>query len=130
MTHTVQAKVFYINYDKGVISLFCLHHNDIDTNRHIIEQHNKEIKTLSLIVDRNQIDLEHVNVEMRSIKMFFDISILADTLDSLTLALIEIKRDGMRGLCNDRAVDKEFLVENIQAMEANKIGIVPIFGIL
>ena len=105
-----------------------INHNDIDTNRHIIEQHNKEIKTLSLIVDRNQIDLEHVNVEMRSIKMFFDISILADTLDSLTLALIEIKRDGMRGLCNDRAVDKEFLVENIQAMEANKIGIVPIFG--
>ena len=65
---------------------------------------------------------------MRSLKIFFDISALADTLDSLTSALIEIKKDGMRGLCNDRAVDKEFLIENIQAMEANKIGIVPIFG--
>jgi hypothetical protein len=105
-----------------------LNHGDIDTDRHIIELHNKEIKSLSTLINRNQNELVNMNNEMQGLKIFFEISTLADTLDSLTLALIEIKTDGTRGFCSDRAIDKNFLVENIQSMEANKAGLSPIFG--
>lgn len=105
-----------------------LNHEDIDTDRHIIEQHNKEIKSLSLLINRNQNDIVNINKEMLSLKTFFEISTLADTLDSLTLALVEIKNHGMKGYCSDRALSKDFLIENLQNMEANKVGISPIFG--
>ena len=39
-------------------------HMDIDTNRHIIEQHNTEIKAISLVVNRNQNDLVNIKSEL------------------------------------------------------------------
>ena len=105
-----------------------INHNDIDTDRHVIEQHNREIKTLSLALNRNQNELSNINTEMKILRTFFEISTIADTLDSVTLALLEIKNNGMMGICSDRAIDKEFLIENVQNMEANKAGISPIFG--
>jgi hypothetical protein len=105
-----------------------INHSDIDADRHVIEQHNKEIKSMSLIVNRNRNELVNISDQMKSLRTFFEISTLADTLDSLTLSLLEVKNDGMKGYCSDRVIDKEFLVENVQNMEANKIGISPIFG--
>ncbi len=36
---------------------------------------------------------------------------------------------GMKCYCSDRAIDKKFLIENVQALvEANKAGILPVFG--
>lgn len=103
-------------------------HGDIDSNRHVIEKHNKELKSLSEVVNCNQNDLVNINKEFYNLRTFFDISTLADTLDSLTLALVEISNQGMKGYCSDRAIDKGFLIENLQNMEANKAGISPIFG--
>ncbi len=105
-----------------------INHADIDTDRHIIEQHNRELKTLSLITNRNQNELSNISNELRGLKTFIEISALSDTLDSLANALLEIKNVGMRGMCSDRALDKDFLVENIQTLEANKVGIAPVFG--
>jgi hypothetical protein len=34
----------------------------------------------------------------------------------------------MKGYCNEGALDKDFLIENLQNLEANKAGITPIFG--
>lgn len=105
-----------------------INHADIDTDRHVIEQHNKEIKSLSSIVNRNQNELSNINAELHGLKTFFEISTLADTLDSLTLSLLEVKNNGMRGFCSDRVISKDFLIENIQSLEANRAGISPIFG--
>jgi len=105
-----------------------INHSDIDMDRHVIELHNKEIKSLSLAVNRNQNELNNLEVEMKGLRTFFEISTLADTLDGLSMALLEIKNDGMRGICSDRALDRDFLIENVQSLEANKAGISPVFG--
>jgi hypothetical protein len=39
-----------------------INHSDIDTDRHIIELHNKEIKSLSLAVNRNQNELVNIRL--------------------------------------------------------------------
>ncbi len=105
-----------------------INHLDIDTDRHIIEKHNEEIKAISSVVNRNQNDLININAEMRGLRTFFEISTLADTIESLTDALLEIKIEGVKGFCSDRALDKDFLIENLQNMEANKAGFSPVFG--
>ena len=43
-----------------------LNHGDIDTDRHVIELHNKEIKSLSVLVNRNQNDLANVKNELQA----------------------------------------------------------------
>ena len=103
-------------------------HSDIDTNRHVIEKHNNEIRLLSKLVNRNQNELTNINSELKGLHIFLEISTLADTVDSIVSALLEIKTEGTKGYCSDRALDKDFLIENIQTMEANKAGISPIFG--
>jgi len=103
-------------------------HSDIDSDRHIIEQHNQELKSISQLVNRNQNDVIAMTKEFHGLKTFFEISTLADTLDSLTNALVEIRNQGLRGYCSDRAVDKQFLIDNLQNIEANKAGISPVYG--
>jgi len=103
-------------------------HSDIDSDRHIIEQHNQELKSISQMVNQNQNDVIAMTKEFYGLKTFFEISTLADSLDSLTNALVEIKNQGLRGYCSDRAVDKQFLIDNLQNIEANKAGISPIYG--
>ena len=105
-----------------------IEHADIDTNRHSIERHNADLKALSIVANRNQNELSNLNLELSGIKSFIEVSTLADVLDSLVSSLIEVKNDGLKGFCNDRALDKDFLVDNLQALESNKAGLSPIFG--
>ena len=105
-----------------------MEHEDIDTNRHSIEGHNAELKALSIVANRNQNELSNINLELSGMKSFMEVSTLADVLDNLVSSLIEVKNDGLKGYCNDRALDKDFLVDNLQALESNKAGLAPIFG--
>jgi hypothetical protein len=103
-------------------------HADIDLNKNAIEKHNAELKALSAALSKNQDELSAVENELMSLRVFFEISTMIEVLDNLIMALLEVKNDGAKGFCSDRAVDKSFLIENIQGLEANKVGIAPIFG--
>ncbi len=102
-------------------------HADIDLNRNIIEKHNVELKALNLALNRNQNELVEMNDELTSMRTYFEISTMVETIDRLITALLEIKNDGAKGFCSDRAIDRSFLIENIQGLEANKAGLTPIF---
>ena len=103
-------------------------HNTIDMNSHIIEKHNNELREISSVINRNQNDIVSMNQSMSDLRLFFEISSLADMLDSQVSSLVEIKIDSIKGFCSDRALSKEFLVSNLQSLEANKAGLGPVFG--
>ena len=103
-------------------------HADIDTNRNPIENHNVELKSLSLALKRNTNELLNISDELISMRMFIQISTMADVLESLVMTIVEIKTEGAKGFCSDRAIDTAFLIENIQGLESNKLGLAPIFG--
>jgi len=103
-------------------------HADIDGNRHSIEKQNVELKSLNTLVIRNQNTLNNVNENLAGIQMFMEVNTFADALESIVDSILEAKSDGQKGYCNDRVLDKEFLVEKLQALESNKAGLAPIFG--
>jgi hypothetical protein len=103
-------------------------HADIDINRHNIERNNNEIRSLVTAVSKNQIILASVSDELVSLKVYFEISYLADAIENQVDYLVEVKSDSLKGFCNDRALDKDFLVENLLNLEANKVGLSPIFS--
>ena len=103
-------------------------HTDIDTSRHNIELNNVEIRSLSGSLIRNQATLTTVTEEITSLKMYFEISQLADAVENQINYLVEVKADSLKGFCNDRAINRDFLVENLHSMEANEVGLSPIFS--
>lgn len=103
-------------------------HNTIDTNSHSIEKHNEDLKKLNLIINRNQNEIMNINDSLSGLKMYFDIVLLADTVESQIDSLVEIKVESNKGYCSDRALSKEFLIDNLQSLEANKAGLGPVFG--
>jgi len=103
-------------------------HADIDGNRHSIERQNVELKALNTLVNRNQNTLSNVVENLAGLQMFVEVNTFADTLENLIDSILEAKSDGQRGYCNDRVLDKDFLVEKLQALESNKAGLAPIFG--
>jgi hypothetical protein len=103
-------------------------HKDIDMTRNAVESHNNILKTLSAAITREQNDLTNVSKELDSLRMFFEISTLADTIEHQIDNLVEIKTDSVKGYCSDRAINKDFLIENLQNLESNKAGIGPVYG--
>ena len=103
-------------------------HSDIDTNRHAIERQNVELRSLSSILNKNRVDMTKVDDELSSLRMYFEIMTFADAVENNVDFLIEIKVDSMKGFCNDRALSKDFLVDHLLNIEANKVGLGPIFS--
>jgi len=103
-------------------------HTDIDTNRHNIEQNNNEIRSLISTVSKTQAALATVSDELTSLKSYFEVSHLADAIENQIDYLVEVKSDSVKGFCSDRALDKDFLTDNLRMLEANKIGLSPIFS--
>jgi len=105
-----------------------INHADIDTNRHTIEKHNKEISSLVSVVNKNRAELTKIDDDISFLKSFVEILTLADAVETQVDFLIEVKIDSLKGFCNDRALNKDFLVDNLLNIEANKIGLGPVFG--
>ncbi len=103
-------------------------HLDIDSDRHNIELNNNQIRELNKMITRGQVELANISAEMVSLKTFFEISELAEAIEHQVNYLVEVRRDSLKGFCNDRALDKDFLIENLQNLEANKVGLSPIFN--
>jgi hypothetical protein len=103
-------------------------HADIDMNRHFIEKHNTELRAITQAVNQNQRDIVNVKEDVVSLELFFEASAMADIIEVLLSALIEIQIDGNKGFCSDRALDKDFLLDNLHSLEANNVGLAPIFG--
>jgi hypothetical protein len=101
---------------------------DIDTNRHALEKQNEELKSMSTLLSSNQVEVSKLEDQMYTLSLFFEIEALADAIEANVDALVEVKLDSTRGFCSDRAINKEFLIENLQSIEANKVGLGPIFG--
>jgi hypothetical protein len=105
-----------------------INHADIDTNRHIIEKHNKEISTLVSVANKNRAELTKIDDDISFLRSFVEILTLADAVETQVDYLIEVKIDSLKGFCNDRALSKDFLVDNLLNIEANKVGLGPVFG--
>lgn len=103
-------------------------HADIDKTKHLIERHNIEIRNIVSILNKNKAELNKVDEEIVSLRMYFEILTLAEAVETQIDALVEIKLDTMKGFCNDRAIDKDFLINNLLGLEANKAGLGPVFG--
>lgn len=103
-------------------------HKEIDFNRNAIERHNTVLKELSKSLDRNMNELNNIEKEFDSLKIFFQILTFADAIENQIDYLVEIKLDSVKGYCSDRAIDKEFLTENLQNLESNRAGLGPVFG--
>ena len=83
---------------------------------------------MAKIVSREQAELRSLSDELVSIKVYFEIMYFADAIENQVDYLVEIKMDSVKGFCNDRVVDRDFLIDNLQALEANKVGLGPVFG--
>jgi len=103
-------------------------HLAIDSNTHSIEKHNRDLKMLSLAINRNQNEIDSLNHSMGGLRMYFEISSMTDILESQVDSLVEIKVDSVKGYCSDRALSRDFLTSNLQSLEANKVGLGPVFG--
>jgi hypothetical protein len=89
-----------------------LSHSDIDQNRHAIERVNDELRQMGTLVTSNLIKLTEVDEELVSLKIFFEITTLAEAVESQVDSLIELKRDSLKGFCSEKAINSEFLIEN------------------
>lgn len=103
-------------------------HHIIDSNTHTIERHNVELRELSSVINRNQNEIVNMNSSLNDLRLYFEIVNYAETLESQVNSLVEIKRDSLKGFCSDQALSKEFLINNLQTLEANKVGLGPVFG--
>ena len=103
-------------------------HTDIDTNRHLIEVQNNELRQVSTLVTNNMVKLGSQDEELTSLKIYFEIMTLAEAVESQVDALVEIKVEGMKGFCSEKAINRDFLIENLQTMESNRVGLGPVFG--
>ncbi len=103
-------------------------HKDIDTNKHAIEQQSATIRDIITVVNKNRAELTKADEELTFMKNFFEILTLVEAVESQIDYLIEVKVDSLKGFCNDRALNKNFLVDNLLMIEANKMGLGPVFG--
>ena len=103
-------------------------YTDIDLNRHAIEKQNDEIRKLNSVVGGNQVEIGKLDEEMYTLTYYFEILALAEAVESNVDSLVEVKMDSMKGFCSEKAIAKQFLVENLQSFEANKVGLGPVFG--
>jgi len=103
-------------------------HADIDLNKHAIEKQNNEINAIVTVVNKNRAELTKIDDDLAFLKTYYEVMTLADAVETQIEFLIEVKVDSQKGFCNDRALDKNFLVDNLLNLEANKVGLGPVFG--
>jgi len=103
-------------------------HKDIDTNRHQIEKQSEVIRSITAVVNKSRAELTKVDDDINFMRNFFEILTLLEAVESQIDFLIEIRIDSLKGFCNDRALNKNFLVDNLLSLEANKLGLGPVFS--
>jgi len=103
-------------------------YNDIDQNRHIIEKQNDKLRQLNSQILKGQAEITKVDEDVGFLTVYIELLVLSDAIESNVDALIEIKIDSMKGFCSEKAIEKQFLIDNLQALEANKLGLGPVFG--
>jgi hypothetical protein len=100
-------------------------HKHIDTNEHEIENNNKEIIRLAKEMDD---DLGRVDGQLAMLENYYKLMDIMDTIDKILSNLIRVKLDGEKGYCSSLALDSKFLQKNLQRLEANSMGLSPIFA--
>ena len=100
-------------------------HKHIDTNEHDIERNNREI---------NRLEGEYMNGQnrfegqMTMLENYFKLDDLLNSIGNLMDKLLQIKSDGEKGYCSSLALNNNFLQKNLQRLEANSVGLNPIFS--
>jgi len=100
-------------------------HKHIDTSELEIETNNKEISRLTKELED---DVGKVDGQMAMFGNYFKLVDIVDSLDRILNNLIRIKLDGEKGYCSSLALDSKFLQKNLQRLEANNLGLSPIFA--
>jgi len=103
-------------------------HNDIDQNRHAINEHNEILKHLSADAINSSNRLNAVDNTLFEFEAFLELESMFGSIIEILDMLSDIKRDAKMGRCNENGVNHEFLVEHLREIESNKAGIAPIFA--
>ena len=103
-------------------------HNDIDKERHDIEQQNVVLKQISVELFRGDNRLDVVQNEMLELQRYFELETMSEAIEYILESLSDIKRDGKMGRCNIKGLNPDFLIENLRQIESNKLGIAPVFA--
>ncbi len=86
------------------------------------------MRSISKILNKNRAELTKIDEDIVSLRLYFEVLTFADVVESNIDHMIEIHADSLKGFCSERALSKDFLVEHLQILEANKVGLGPVFG--
>ena len=73
-------------------------------------------------------DRNAVEKELNTISSYLRLAEASDTISKVISTLETIKSDGLKGFCSDKAIVRDFLTRNLQKLESNKQGLMPIFS--
>jgi len=105
-----------------------IQHHDIDKNRHAINEQNEILKQITKEVIGNENRLDNVNNELTELESYLELVTMYESIDEILESLEIIKRDARFGMCNERGMNPDFLIEHIRKLESNKNSIAPIFA--
>jgi len=105
-----------------------IQHRDIDQNRHAINEQNEILKHVTKEIIGNENRINNVDNALTALENYLELETMHNSIDDILESLIDIKRDGKFGRCNEKGLNPEFLLDNLREIESNKNGIVPIFA--
>jgi hypothetical protein len=103
-------------------------HKDIDQNRHAINEQNEILKHVSREAISNSNRLNQVDSALAEFETYLEIDTMYSSIFDILDIVDRIGRDGRNGKCNDKGLNRDFLIEHLRAIESNKAGIAPIFA--
>jgi hypothetical protein len=103
-------------------------HNNIDSNQHLIEKHNSLLKKITVDLYNENNRITTAMNELNEIRNYIELETMLDTLIEIEDSIAVIVQDGKVGRCNTKGLSKIFLVNNLRAIESNRVGFAPIFA--
>ena len=103
-------------------------HQDIDENRHAINEQNELLRHLSREAFNNENRLDKVDNALTEFETYLEIESMFNSIDEILESLNDIVKDSKTGRCNEKGLNPEFLIEHLRVIESNKNSIAPIFA--
>jgi len=103
-------------------------HEDIDSNKHMIEKHNDILKQVSLELYRSENRLDQTSTEMNELEVYLELELMYESITAILDSLHEIKLDSKSNRCNQKGLNQDFLMDRLRSIESNKLGYAPVFA--
>jgi len=103
-------------------------HKDIDQNRHAINEQNEILRHISKEVINSENRLNTVDDALNELESYLELESMYTSITEIIESLDAIRSDAKTGRCNEKGLNREFLIEHLRAIESNKDGIAPLFA--